>query len=349
MKNTIKTLAVLSMALLGTGAVVTNAQAKSHKSTHYRSVKVLKTHKTALRHVKVVNTNSHAFLYTSTSLKTKVDYVHNYAGQKGVTTYNVKLRLKSGKVATYTRVRNINGIGRGVYMRSSYLKTIKASTSKKTPATPAKKTPAKNDSKSDNTDTKPENSNVQTLGYHATIKNGDMLDYQVGNDQFVSASDYSSAKFQDEMLYEINALRESKGLSTLTTNSFLTAVADKRAEQQIANVENTGQVSHYTSDGKLGMDVVANELKNSQGNDYVAPMSENLAGIAISTDDEQGAINSYDAANQEFQQLVYDDEGFNNGHQKNILNVNSHQIGIGFAIDPATGQTTCAMEFDGGM
>lgn len=336
MKNAIKTLAVLSMTLLGTGAVVTNAQAKSHKSTHYRSVKVLKAHKTALRHVKVVNTNSHAFLYTSTSLKTKVDYVHNYAGQKGVTTYNVKLRLKSGKVATYTRVRNLGGPNKGVYMRSSYLKTIKASTSKKA----ATKTPAKKNSSSTSTKANP------NVGYHGKFDADGNLTYD--SKSYINAlpvSQYSVAKYRDEMLYEINTLRQSKGLKPLVEDGFLDQVAQMRSNDEMKTVANGGTASHRTAAGVSKAELAINQLKGTTNVTY--PNQECLDQDTIATEDNvSGVVNSYDQANQDFQDYVYGDETNNWEHRDTILDKSATKIGIGETVDAKSATGVNALEVE---
>ena len=343
MKNTINSILLLSMALFGVGSVVTTAQAKTHAHAHYRSVKVLKAHKTALRHVKVVNTNSHAFLYTSSSLKNKVDYVHNYAGQKGVTTYNVKLRLKSGKVATYTRVRNLGGPNKGVYVNSAYVKTVKASTSKKsatkTPATPTKKTPAKSDSSSTSTKANP------NVGYHGKFTSDGNLAYD--SKSYINAlpvSQYSVAKYRDEMLYEINTLREAKGLKPLVEDSFLDQVAQMRSNDEMSDYNNGGSGSHYTSTGALKNNIDANKIKGTTNVSY--PMAECITGSTIATDDNvSGVVNSYDAANQEFQNYVYGDSGSNWGHRNIILSKNYNKIGIGETFDGKTALTSNALEF----
>lgn len=332
-KNAVFAIAVLATigGAISTTTESTTAQAKTRR---YKSVKVLKRTKTPVRHVRFTEREVDGMIYKTANLTHPIALARAYGNSTAVTTYKIKVRLKSGKIVNYTRVRNINdGFASHTsgYVRSSYLKTMSASKAKTSTKSKAK-TPAK--------------AGNPRVGYHASLPDGTInVPYAFHRRDAQPESAYTNDKYTDEMVYEINQLRQSKGLQPLTIDPFMMKVADLRAQDNLNTLkaDMNNDISHYAKDGTALNDLRAHQLDPTHTHESMAECIGTTEYTVLNDETTGGANNAYDAANENFIGYAYFDEANNDGHRKILLTPKYTKIGVGSRF--YKGQATDALEF----
>lgn len=302
-KKARKLLCIAFSALVGlsiTATIPTTSQAAKRKPG-----KVVRTMKYKTIKVKAKK----GYVYTSTKLTKRGVHLTKYKN-KVMTTKKAYLIKVPGKPAVwYDRVSSKNKKLNG-YVYNNYLKVIKKSstngktstkTTNKIPVDPDANVPLK-DLYSYGTNSK--NNPDQKTGHDA---NQPYYDTDV-----FSKYPANLNEFKTDFVEILNQERQSRGITSVSSDPTLMNIADKRA----SDIESSNNLEHYNSDGKMVAGVYAKE----------AGLKFSLIGECLGYVED---VPARMAARESLRGYIYQDADSNWGHRDILLNQSFSHIGVG--------------------